>query len=76
MLNSVDAHPDDRRRLAGRRLAGELACIRSAAAPARHDRIPFGDLFVDREVKVGEGELPVTCHLSPVTLSYRRTSDR
>jgi hypothetical protein len=54
ILNSVYAHPDDSRRLAGRWEAGKLAVMRSVGGPSRHDHIPFSDLFVNRKVKVGE----------------------
>jgi hypothetical protein len=45
MLNAVDAHADDRRRLAGRWHASQFARIRSTAAPSCHDGIAFGDLL-------------------------------
>jgi hypothetical protein len=50
ILNSIYAHPDDSRRLAGRWEAGQLAVMRSVGGPSRHDRIPFGDLFVNRKL--------------------------
>src|SRR5262249_61207763 len=54
MLNAVDAHADDRRRLAGRWHASQFARIRSTAAPSCHDGIPFGDLLSNRQVQVWE----------------------
>src|SRR3990172_699820 len=68
VYNSVYAHPGDSGRLAGRRDAGQLALMRPARCPPRHNLIPFGDLFVNRELNVREG---VAVHHDELFATFR-----
>jgi hypothetical protein len=51
----AEGYPPRRNRLVRRWDAGQLAGVRRAYAPAHYDGIPFGDLFLDGEVDIGEG---------------------
>src|SRR5574338_561645 len=55
ILNTVDTDPYDGRWLARGWDARQLAVMSSVSGPARDNGIPLRPLFVDREVKVGEG---------------------
>src|SRR6266508_1407545 len=45
----------DSGRLASRWHAQQFTIIGAVSCPARHDLIPFSDLFINREMNVGEG---------------------
>src|SRR5688572_30242615 len=57
--NSVYDYPTDSGGLTGRGEALEFALMRAVSCPARQDLLPFGELFINREMNVWEG---ITVH--------------
>src|SRR5207237_7456427 len=53
--DTIEGHAGDRRVLAGRRNAEQLAFVRSADGHADGNPVFFGDHVLDRVVDVGEG---------------------